>query len=165
MKPMTLAARGLLPLLALGSPAFAWEPIVSLAGEHLTIHPAGATDEILATREQTGGQFSVITLGGAAGTGPGPAIVNSLAAEAWYVLEGTFEFHVDDRTVEGGPGTFVAFEAGQPHGYIAQTEGKLLVIYTPGGYEHFFMDWDATPGLVPGPELGPLEESYGVTRP
>ena len=30
--------------------------------------------------------------------------------------------------------------------------------------EQFFMEWDKQ-GLQPGPELGKLEESYGVTRP
>lgn len=64
----------------------------------------------------------------------------------------------------GGPGTFVAVDKGQAHGFIGKTPGKLLVLFMPGGYEHFFMDWEAQ-GLVPGPELGALENSYGVTRP
>jgi mannose-6-phosphate isomerase-like protein (cupin superfamily) len=147
------------------SPGLAFEPIVSLPGEHLTIHPNGNPDEILATREQTGGQLSVLILtDGAAGGGPGPAIVHAREAEFWYVLEGTYEFHIGDRVVEGVPGTFVAVDAGQPHGFITKTPGKLLTIFSPGGYEHFFMDWDAL-DLAPGPDLGKLEQSYGVTRP
>ena len=39
-----------------------------------------------------------------------------------------------------------------------------MLIYTPAGFEQFFADWDAQ-GLEPGPELGALEASYGVTRP
>ena len=155
---------GIFPLLTFGTQVSAFEPVISMAGEHVTIHPAGAVDEILATREQTGGQFSVLTLASKAGDGPGPAIVHANEAEAWYVLVGTFEFHVGDQVFEGGPGTFVAVDAGQPHGYIGKTDGTLLVFFTPGGYEHFFMDWE-TQGLVPGPELGALEQTYGVTRP
>jgi mannose-6-phosphate isomerase-like protein (cupin superfamily) len=145
--------------------AMAFEPIISTADGHTVIHPNGSLDEVLATREQTGGQFSAITLSdSAAGGGPGPAIVHADESEIWYVIDGTFEFHVGDKVVVGGPGTFVAVDAGQPHGYITKTAGKLLAIFTPGGYEHFFMDWDKM-GLKPGPDLGKLEQSYGVTRP
>lgn len=103
-------------------------------------------------------------LGSKAGDCPGPAIVHANEAEAWYVLDGTFEFHVGDQVFEGGPGTFIAVDAGQPHGYITKTDGRILVMYSPGGCEQFFVDW-AAQGLVPGPELGALEQSYGVTRP
>ena len=144
--------------------AVAYEPIISLPGEHLLIHPAGVTDEVLATREQTDGEFGMIILGGPAGSGPGPSITHHRGSETWYVLEGTYEFHVRDKTFEGGPGTFISVDVGTPHGFIAKTDGKLLVTFQPGGYEHFFMDWDKL-GLQPGPELGKLEESYGLTRP
>lgn len=145
-------------------PAQAFEPIVSPGGSHRVIHPGGGTAEILATREQTGGQFSAVMLEGPAGDGPGPAIMHSNETELWYVLEGEYEFHVGDRTLVGGPGTFVAVDAGQSHGFISKTAGKLLVVFAPGGYEHFFIDWDAKK-ITPGPDLGALEEQYGVTRP
>ena len=153
-----------LAALVCAGPSLAFEPVISMGGGHRTIHPAGATDEILATREQTGGQFSAVTLSSKAGDGPGPAIIHANEAEVWYALEGTFEFHVGSKVFEGGPGTFVGVDAGQPHGFIAKSDGRLLVIFTPGGYEHFFMDWEKQ-GLTPGPELGKLENSYGVTRP
>ncbi len=152
-------------LLAVGTlAAQAFEPIISLGGEHRTIHPDGDTDEVLATQEQTDGMLGILTLASMAGDGPGPAIVHAYRAEFWYVLDGTYEFHVGNKVIEGGPGTFVAVDAGQPHGFIAKTAGKLLVTFLPGGYEHFFIDWDAK-NLTPGPELGALENSYGVTRP
>ena len=159
-KLLTAAATALVAMGTVSAQAF--EPIISLGGEHPVIHPNGATDEILATKEQTDGLFSVITLGGAGG--PGPAITHANEAEVWYVLEGTFEFHVGDNVFEGGPGTFVAVDKGQPHGFTNDEEGKLLVMFMPGGYEHFFMDW-AEKGIAPGPELGALENTYGVTRP
>lgn len=159
---LSLSAAILVATVSLTS-AEAFEPIISLGGEHRTIHPGGATDEILATREQTGGHFGILTVANKAGEGPGPAITHAREAEIWYVLEGQYEFHVGDRSFEGGPGTFVAVDAGEPHGFINKTDGKLLIIFSPGGYEHFFMDWDSL-GLERGPELGKLEQSYGVTR-
>ena len=152
-------------LAGLVAPAAAFEPIVSLGGEHRVILPNGNSDELLATKEETDGLISFITLSSAApGDGPGPAIVHANEAEFWYVLEGTYEFHIGDKVVEGGPGTFIAVDKGQPHGFISRSAGKILTIFSPGGYEHFFMDW-AEKGLERGPELGKLEETYGVTRP
>lgn len=152
-------------LLATSAAAIAFDPIVSPADGHIVIHPAGAVDYVLATKEQTGGQFGAIILGdSAAGGGPGPAIIHASETEIWYVLEGTYEFHVGAKVFEGGPGTFVAVDAGQPHGFITKSAGKLLTIFSPGGYERFFMDWDKQK-LTPGPDLGKLEQSYGVTRP
>lgn len=152
-------------LLGLGTlPAHAYEPIISLPGEHRLIHPSGVTDEVLATREQTDGEFGMIILSGPAGSGPGPSITHHRGSETWYVLEGTFEFHVSDKVFESGPGTFISVDSETSHGFIAKTDGKILVTFQPGGYENFFIDWDKL-GLQPGPELGKLEESYGLTRP
>ncbi len=158
-----LTASLALALLATGA-ATAFEPIISMPGEHLNIDPPGANIDVLATREQTDGQFGIIVINSKAGDGPGPAIVQSRGSETWYVVEGSYEFHVGDRVFQGGPGTMLAVDAGQKHGHIAKTAGKLLVIYQPGGYEHFFIEWHET--QVPkGPEAGKLEEKYGVTRP
>ena len=155
----------LLVLASFAAPAVAFEPIISIGGQHRIIRPHGESDEVLATAEQTDGKYGVITLSDvAAGGGPGPAIVNANADEMWYVLEGTYEFHVGDKVFEGGPGTFILAPAGQPHGFITKSAGRILAVYTPGGFEQFFMDWEAQ-GLSPGPELGKLEEKYGVTRP
>lgn len=164
MKLDCLILCGLAALPALSAPAFAFEPIISLGGQHQLLTRDGGTDQLLATKEQTDGKFGVIILPSTVGQGPGPAIVQANGAEAWYVLDGTFEFHVGDKVFDGGPGTFIAVDSGQSHGYIAKTDGHILITFTPGGYEHFFMDW-AKMGLKVGPEVGKLEEKYGVTRP
>lgn len=154
----------LLALLCNSIPAWAYDPIVSMEGEHVTVTPAEQSIQILATADQTDGELGVIIIQGAAGEGPGPAIIHGERSESWYVLEGTYEFHVGEETFEGGPGTFLSLDAGQPHGFINRTAGRLLVIFNPGGYEQFFADWDAQ-DLERGPELGELESRYGASRP
>lgn len=142
--------------------ANAFEPFYSIGGNHQVIHPSGSTDEVLATQEQTDGQLGIIILDG---DGPGANIVHASRAEYWYVLDGTYEITLGDETFEGGPGTFVATPAKTPHNIRLKSEsGRFLTIFSPGGYEHFFMDWEAQ-GLSPGPELGALENQYGLTRP
>lgn len=161
MNVVTLSSIGLGLTLLVG-PAFGFEPIISMPGEHLTIHPDGATNEVLATSAQTDGKLGMLILSG--GEGPGMPIIHSKEAEIWYVLEGDYEFYVGEETFQGGPGTFVAVDAGQPHGFKNDGKGKLLVAFSPGGYEGFFIEWEKQ-GLTRGPELGKLEETYGVTRP
>lgn len=163
MKTTLLGAAGFCALVTATTPAFAFDPIISMVGQVPVIHPGGGTMEVLATKEQSGGAFGVITGRDQPGTGPGK-IIQGKNVEMWYVLEGTYEFTFGDKTYEGGPGSFVATDAGQPHEFKAKTPGKLLMIYTPGGFEHFFMDWEKQ-GLAFGPDLGKLEASYGVTRP
>ncbi|MGV3492009.1 MAG: cupin domain-containing protein [Devosia sp.] len=151
-------------LALLSAPAFAYEPIIAMPGEQLVINPPGGTMAVLATKEQTDGQLGVVAIELVPGTGPGPSITHQFSAETWYLIEGEVEFHVGDKSFVGGPGTFVSVDSGQPHGFVAKSNGKLLVIFQPGGYEHFFMEWNET--QVPkGPEAGKLENKYGVTRP
>jgi mannose-6-phosphate isomerase-like protein (cupin superfamily) len=149
----------------LALPALAYDPIITMPGEQQTVTPADQNIHIFAGADTTDGKIGFLVLEDVvAGGGPGPAITHSKESETWYVLEGTYEFHVGDTVFEGGPGTFVSVDAGQPHGFINKTAGKLLVVFAPGGYEEFFKEWDEK-GLARGPDLGKLEQTYGVTRP
>lgn len=159
---LRLSATALAAVLA--TAAIAYEPIISAPGEGMKIKPPGGSIEVLATRESTDGQLGIIALDLTPGNGPGPAIVHHWQSETWYLVEGEVEFHVGDKSWVGGPGTFVSVDAGTPHGFISKTDGKLLVIFQPGGYEQFFIEWDKTQ-VPPGPESGMLENKYGVTRP
>ena len=164
MRVSSLIASGVVALLAAAAPALAFEPIVVIGGQAPVIHPGGGLQEVLATAAQTDGQFGMHTISDAtAGSGPG-TIVHDARAEMFYVLEGEYTFTIDGQTNEGGPGTFVAVPAGTPHGFVNKTPGKLLVFWTPGGFEQFFVDWEEQ-GLEFGLELGALEATYGVTRP
>lgn len=155
-----ILAAGTLAATTLAASAF--EPFYSIPGQQTMIHPSGAADTVLATQEQTDGQLGVIILHG---DGPGANIVHAARAEYWYILDGTYEITLGDETFEGGPGTFVATPAGTKHNiHLKEGDGHFLTIFSPGGYEHFFMDWEKQ-GLSPGPELGALENQYGLTRP
>jgi mannose-6-phosphate isomerase-like protein (cupin superfamily) len=146
--------------------AEAYDPVISIAGQHRTVHPSGGTVEILAADEQTDGEFSVLTLFDPPGGGPGNGVTHADRAEIFYVLEGTYRFYVADQTVEGGPGTFIINPPGVPHGFnnIGATDGRLIAFYTPGGFEDFFIEW-AESGIQPGPDLGALEAKFNVSRP
>jgi quercetin dioxygenase-like cupin family protein len=156
-------------VLGLGMPAAAFEPVISLGNGHAriavsmtTVHAAGgvfevatSAGEVLATPAQTGGTFSVLTVAGLAGRGADATLISAGGAEAWYVLDGTFEFHIGERVFEGGPGTFVAVDAGQVRSYAGKTDGTLLAVVSGA-----FAD-PSTSQTELGPELGRLQGSYG----
>jgi quercetin dioxygenase-like cupin family protein len=150
-------------LAAATGPVLAYDPIMTTPDKQLVIHPDTADDVVLATGEQTGGQFGMIILGGVTGDGPGDNIAHSKSGETFYVIEGQFRFSVGDKVIEGGPGTFVSVPPMTKHGIKWLSNGRVLVTYTPPGYEHFFMEW-AKLGIHPGPDLGALETDFGLKR-
>jgi quercetin dioxygenase-like cupin family protein/predicted small metal-binding protein len=93
------------------------------------------------TALESGGELTVIEDFIAPQSGP-PLHVHARENEAYYVLEGEFEFTSGDDTVRGGPGTFVHSPRGIPHRYfnLGETPGRLLFSFTPGGIEAFFRE-------------------------
>lgn len=120
---VTLAVAYFTSAMAFAPPARASDAVVSMGDAPREFHPATASDWLLATSE---GRYDAVVLSDAPGTGPAPSIVN--AASIFYVLDGVFEFHVGDDVFDGGPGTLVSVNAGQPHGYIQKTAGKVLIV-------------------------------------
>ena len=162
MKSARTIAAGVFALLAATSPAFAFDPIVVVNGEGTSLFDG--TTQILATAAQSDGEFGIaITTDTEPGQGPG-MMAHTKEAELWFVLEGEYTFIVDGETYEVGPGSLMVADAGTPHQTISKGPGRLLMIWTPGGFEQFFADWDEQ-NLEAGPALGPLEQSYGITRP
>lgn len=69
---------------------------------------------------------------------PAPPHIHSPEDEAFYVVDGEVVFNVAGETFMGPPGAFLYVPSGMPIALNALTdEAKLLIIYSPGGYEHF----------------------------
>lgn len=66
------------------------------------------------------------------GEGPDPHIHDELA-ESFFVIEGTFEFRIGDRTVRAEPGAFLYAPRGVVHGFrnVGTTVARLLSIVAP----------------------------------
>lgn len=60
------------------------------------------------------------------------------------VLEGRFEFHAGDKSIEATAGACVFLPRGIPHTFknIGPTNGRLLVTMSPPGFEEFFVGVD-----------------------
>jgi quercetin dioxygenase-like cupin family protein len=92
------------------------------------------------TSEQTGGAYSLFEVVTQPGSGP-PPHVQHREDEAFYVLEGEYEFLNEGLTMRVGAGSLIYVPKGNLHAHINVGEGtgRMLVSQTPGGlHERFF---------------------------
>ena len=90
--------------------------------------------------DQTGGAYSLFEATTHSGSGP-PPHVHHREDEAYYVLEGEYEFMVDDHTIKAGAGSLIYVPKGTLHTHknVGDGVGRMLLTQTPGGlYELFF---------------------------
>lgn len=120
------------------------------------------------TSERTGGAYSLFEVVSEPGGGP-PPHVQHREDEAFYVLEGEYEFLDDDgHTMRAGTGSLVYVPKGSLHTYknVGTTPGKMLVSQTPGGlHERFFEEigQEAQDKFKPTAHEGQLDAERIVT--
>jgi mannose-6-phosphate isomerase-like protein (cupin superfamily) len=115
--------------------------------------------------EATGGAFALME------EGPPmvdtPAHVHEREDELFYVLEGEHVYRVGDEEFRVQPGGLVFAPRGAPHSQrrVVPSEGRQLVLVSPGGFEGFFRDLAAAheAGTL-GPEAyAAASERFGIT--
>jgi quercetin dioxygenase-like cupin family protein len=92
------------------------------------------------TSYQTGGAYSLFEVTTQPGAGP-PPHVQHREDEAFYVLEGEYQFLVEGRTINAGAGSLIYVPKGNLHAHnnVGEGIGRMLVSQTPGGlHERFF---------------------------
>lgn len=60
--------------------------------------------------------------------------------EIFYILEGDVTFTFEDEVRTATPGTAVTVPAGVSHDVACPLGGRLLTIFTPGGFEHYLAE-------------------------
>jgi mannose-6-phosphate isomerase-like protein (cupin superfamily) len=169
---------GLVAVSVIGQdPGSVAKPFIVRPGEGRLLDLGNFEAVVLADASATSGAFSVLqTQGEPCGFGP-PLHVHRDAAEAFYVVEGTYVMHVEDRQDLCEPGSFVYVPPNVVHTFkvVSEVPGKKLNIFTPAAMVGFFEDLaDAEmKGLVTTPGLldeisernhmgivGPVPETY-----
>ena len=118
------------------------KPFVLQPGEGRLLDLGNFEAVILADAPATSGAFTVLqTQGEPSGFGP-PLHVHRNAAEAFYILEGTYRIHVEDRQDLCGPGSFVYVPPDVVHTFVVVSEepGKKLNLFSPAAMVGFFED-------------------------
>lgn len=89
---------------------------------------------------RTGGAYALFEVTTRPGTGPPPHI-HHREDEAFYVLEGDYDFLIGGKTLRVGADSLLYVPKGTLHAHraIGGGEGRMLLTQTPGGsYERFF---------------------------
>lgn len=120
---------------------------------------------IKATGEQTGGAYTMIETVTPPDAGP-PRHVHHREEETFYILEGSFVFHLGDRRIMAGQGSVLVAPKGVPHRFanVGSTPGRLLIIVRPAGFEHFIREFATLPPDQP-PDLAKMKaigDKYGL---
>jgi len=115
-------------------------PFIVQPGEGRLLDLGNFEAVVLADEPSTSGAFTVLqTQAEPPGFGP-PLHVHRDAAEAFYVLEGEYLMHLEDRQVLCGPGTFVYVPSNIVHTFVVASEepGKKLNLFSPAAMVGFF---------------------------
>jgi mannose-6-phosphate isomerase-like protein (cupin superfamily) len=151
-------------------------PFVVPPGEGRLLDLGNFEALVIAEGVQTEESFSLVhTRREPPGFGP-PLHLHRDAAEAFYVLEGTYLVYTDDRQDLCPPGSFVYVPRGVPHTFTVTSggAGRKLNLFAPAAMVGFFealsravANGEATPDLLDRIAeeqdmeiLGPVPDSY-----
>ena len=120
--------------------SFSIEPTTLGPGEGRVIQVPGHAITYKATKEETGGAYSLLEVV-LTGDGP-PQHIHKAEEEAFYVLEGEVNIKIGEQTIKGTVGSFVLIPRGTVHTFwnAGPTPAKLLGIFSPPGFEQFFVE-------------------------
>lgn len=141
------------------------------AGGGRSVWSLGGRFTTKADSAATEGRFALVEAQAFRSTEP-PLHVHHNEDEAWYVLDGAMTFYVADEVLDAPAGTFVFAPRGLPHTFTVDVEPThVLVVASPGGFEHFAEEL-GIPALgaeppaelpLPSPEvLEPVAARYGI---
>ncbi len=101
--------------------------------------PGGHRATLKASSEETGGAYSVTEETWPPQVGP-PSHIHHTQEETFYVLEGEMEFVANGMTTRAPAGSLVRIPRGVLRDYKNVWSGpaRVLVLFTPGGFEGFF---------------------------
>lgn len=96
--------------------------------------------------------------------------------ESFYVIDGQFEITVGEKTVVGGPGTYMYGPRGVQHRWtnVGSRRGRLLNVFTPSSIEDYFLavaipvasssQQPSVDMTVLNARMAPLREKFGLIR-
>jgi len=137
---------------------------VLLPGEGRAIDLGNFAMEVKATREDTGGAFTLLEATEPPDFGP-PMHIHHDAAEAFYVLEGEYLIFIDDDEFRCPSGSFVHIPAGMRHGFrVGKVASRKLNIYAPAAMVGYFEDLSnaVSKGEADEGELAEIAQRHAV---
>ena len=120
----------------------------------------GALATIKATKEQTGGQYTLVEILAPEGY-PGVLHVHHQEDEGFWIIEGELTFYVGEQTIKAYPGSFLFGPKDVPHAFTVDSgPARLLFVLSPGGFEDLIREMGEPAReltIPPQPEAPPSE--------
>jgi quercetin dioxygenase-like cupin family protein len=118
---------------------------------------------ILLGGQATGGAYTLFDERTDPGGGT-PLHVHERENEAFFILEGRFEFQVGEQTLTAGPGDFVVAPRGVPHTFrnLDSSPARKLAVAWPAGLDQFFLEVGQPVAAAPSPGSPP--DAYAAAR-
>jgi quercetin dioxygenase-like cupin family protein len=132
-----------------------------------TLSILGGTEmSVKLTNDDTDGTVAIAHENVAAMAGP-PLHRHSLEDESFYVLLGQIAVQIDGQQTILRAGGSAFAPRGTVHTYqnFGPTAARMLVMFTPGGFQGFFEELAVLNRGLRGPDLAPVEQlmnKYGV---
>jgi len=125
----------------------------------------GNTIWVRAGAAETAGAFTLIEGHHIAGTGP-PLHTHDAEDETFWIVEGSYAFQLDDDEVSAGAGDMVFVPRLVRHRFRCRSDGRMLLLYTPGGFEGFFAERASAESVRGGSlqvdEIDAIGRKYGM---
>jgi quercetin dioxygenase-like cupin family protein len=125
----------------------------------------GNTIWVRASAADTGGAYTLIEGRHIAGTGP-PLHTHDAEDETFWVVDGSYAIWAGDDEFSAAEGDLVFVPRLVPHRFQCVNDGRMLLLYTPGGFERFLVERasaeSARGGSLPPEELDAIGRKYGM---
>ena len=125
--------------------------------EKTTFRGAGDEYSVLATGEDTAGDYFIMEAVVPPGGGPPPHI-QTREEEAFYVLEGEVVFQADGERIVAEKGAYLNVPRDVPHYFKNESDktARMLIFFAPAGIEGMFDRMAADPEnyMAAGAEFG-----------
>ncbi|HEX5252057.1 MAG TPA: cupin domain-containing protein [Gaiellales bacterium] len=122
-------------------------------GEGVSVaNPVGGSITFKVRGHETRGALLALETVAAAGEGP-PLHTHASEDEFLYVLDGRFQFRLEDEVHEAPAGGCMYVRRGVPHTWRNVSDGpaRMLAVFTPAGMETFFEKFAAHAGTAEAP--------------
>jgi quercetin dioxygenase-like cupin family protein len=125
----------------------------------LALWVLGSLYTFKARGKETGGAYAIVEGTILPGSGPPPHIHHA-EDECFYVLQGQISFLYEDRTIQGGQGTFLRVPKGVLHTFrnVGTEPARVLLVVSPAGLDEF---WEKV-GLPAVDRLTPPQPEPGM---
>jgi quercetin dioxygenase-like cupin family protein len=112
--------------------------VAKAQGESQAIWMLGGLYEVLVSSDESGGKATVIEF--TVPVGAAPPLHMHDCDETVYVIEGTLKYHLDGKTIDGGPGSVFHIPAGTKEFFEPTSLLKIIGIYHGGSMDKFFAE-------------------------